>query len=374
MTFGRPSMTSHLAPFPAPDGLNTNRLQDGTKEPSLMVFYYEAIKLYGILDMILADVYKAWGGRSCQDQPQTSTTTNLGTLETVLKVERELMVFKENLPSFLKWNSGEPSIPSGHDSNIAISRQINVLHARYAFYCCGFTGCLPSYLTFCLDTFISTFCYTARSLPNSTQSQTPLVDKRCKIISALPCLKNVSLHVSQLPSISRSSFERLIRLMRPMHGGTMGSVCHQSNPLSLLMILILPSPDVSTAAIILLMSISTPSMMDQSTMDKARDAWKDATAILESMATFCRSATNTLQFLQAAYHQTVPNDPVQAGVEADASGIPRDTSQSDIPYEHPNNDMTDFPVFDWEAFAENTAPGMDDLGFLTRFNFNDSLF
>jgi hypothetical protein len=197
-------MTSHLAPFPALDGLNTNQLQDGAKEPSLTVFYYEAIKLYGILDMILADVYKAWGGRSCQDQPQTSTITNLGTLDTILKVERELMVFKENVPSFLKWNSEEPAIPSCHDSNIAITQQINVLHARYALYCCGFAGCLPNFLAFCLDTFISTFCYTARSSPNSTQSQTPLVDKRCKIISTLPCLQNAPMHASWLPSISRS--------------------------------------------------------------------------------------------------------------------------------------------------------------------------
>lgn len=141
----------------------------------------------------------------------------------------------------------------------------------------------------------------------------------------------------------------------------------------LLTILILLLPDVSTAAIVLLMSISTPSMMDQSTMDRARDAWKEATAILESMATFCRSATNTLQFLQAAYHQAVPSDLVQAGAETDASRNPRNMSQSDDPYDHIHNDTTDFPVFDWEAFADNTAPGLDDLGFLTRFNFNDSL-
>lgn len=87
--------------------------------------------------------------------------------------------------------------------------------------------------------------------------------------------------------------------------------------------------DVSTAAIVLLMSISAPSMMDQSLLEKARDAWKEATSVLESMSTFCRSATNTLQFLQAAYARAVPTGRQQTGVEADASQIPQPNDQSD---------------------------------------------
>lgn len=197
-------MTSHLAPFPAPDGLNTNQLQGVAKEPSLMVFYYEAIKLYGILDMILADVYKAWGGRSCQDQQQTSTITNLGTLDTILKVERDLMVFKNNVPSFLKWSSEGPAMPSCHDSNIAVAQQINVLHARYVLYYYSLRGCSPNFLTFCPDIFISNFCYTVPSLPSSTQREAHHADKRCRIRSTLLCLKNAPLHASWPPLISRS--------------------------------------------------------------------------------------------------------------------------------------------------------------------------
>jgi hypothetical protein len=110
-------------------------------------------------------------------------------------------------------------------------------------------------------------------------------------------------------------------------------------------------------------------MVDQSILAKARDAWKEATSVLESMSTFCRSATNTLQFLQAAYLRAVPSGPHYTGAGADPSQVP----ESENPYDQPVNDLTQIPVFDWGEFAENMAPGLDDLGFLTGFNFHDSL-
>lgn len=133
--------------------------------------------------------------------------------------------------------------------------------------------------------------------------------------------------------------------------------------------LIHSSLDVSTAAIVLLMAMSAPSMIDQSTLGKTRDAWKEAISILESMTTFCRSATNTLQFLQAAYHQAVPNGQQQVVVEGDASQIHQTSNSCDLP----NSDPTQISTFDWEGFAESMVPGLDDLGFLTEFNFHGAL-
>lgn len=128
MTHGRPSMTTHLAPLP-PAGDSDISRQYGAEEPSLMAFYTEAIKLYDILDRILSDVYYAWRGRSRQDQLQPPTKS-LGSLDTVLDIERQLTLFEANLPPFLKWSWG-PSLHPARELNQAIARQRNVLQARY---------------------------------------------------------------------------------------------------------------------------------------------------------------------------------------------------------------------------------------------------
>jgi hypothetical protein len=127
-------MTSHLAPVPIPNGSESHDGQDEVTEPPLMVFYNEAIKLYDILDIILADVYNAWCSRLRRDQ-LPAPTMSLGSLDIVLKVERELTMFKANLPSFLRWTSGPPAAtPPSPDLNIAIAQQKNVLHARCVSY------------------------------------------------------------------------------------------------------------------------------------------------------------------------------------------------------------------------------------------------
>jgi hypothetical protein len=100
-----------------------------------MAFYIQAIKLYDILDRILADVYKAWRGRSRQDQQSSKSpwTTSLEGLDTVLDIERQLNWFETNVPSFLKWNSALSATYAERQSNLAITQQRNVLHARWVF-------------------------------------------------------------------------------------------------------------------------------------------------------------------------------------------------------------------------------------------------
>lgn len=145
--------------------------------------------------------------------------------------------------------------------------------------------------------------------------------------------------------------------------------------------------DVSTAAIVLLMSFSAPSMLRPSAMDKAREAWREATSVLESMATVSLSASNTLRFLRAAYRQAVPGygDAQQTEV---GDGVANSNSASfqphlhDIvhthdPFDHPDHDLLQVPFFNWEEYAANVGQGegqgLDDLGFLTRLDFPDTL-
>jgi hypothetical protein len=132
MTYGRPSMTTHIAPLPPPVGdSDTARLEPGEK-PSLMAFYTETIKLYDILDRILSDVYYVWRSRSRKDQGKPSTM-GLGGLDTVLEIERQLTLFEANLPSFLKWTTGQPVLHQAPELSQPIAQQRNVLHARCVF-------------------------------------------------------------------------------------------------------------------------------------------------------------------------------------------------------------------------------------------------
>ncbi|KAE8317312.1 fungal-specific transcription factor domain-containing protein [Aspergillus transmontanensis] len=316
-----PSMTSHLAPVPRPDGSKTYERQEGGEEPSLMAFYNEAIKLYDILDIILADIYQAWSGRLRRDQLQTSNM-NLGSLDIVLRVEKELALFEANLPPFLKWTSGPPEGLSFPESNPAISQQRNVLRARYI------------HLHLLLYRPIFTQLYSKRNSSCGLEIQRPLYSSmfsKC----ATACVTTAI----DLTHLVQETYQ------------TKATDAWWYN------------------GFFLLMAMSVPSMMDQSTLNKTRDAWKEAISILESMTTFCRSATNTLQFLQAAYHQAVPNGQQQVVVEGDAPQIHQINNSCD----RPNCDPTQISTFDWEEFAESMVPGLDDLGFLTEFNFHGTL-
>ncbi|KAL4801253.1 fungal-specific transcription factor domain-containing protein [Aspergillus unguis] len=301
-----PSMTSHLAPVPIPDGLET-RHQDGTRGPSLMAFYIEAIKLYRILDMILSDVYHAWRGRLRPDS-LPSSIMSLGSLEIVLRIERELVLFKANVPPFLKWTSGGSSCP---DFSTAVAQQRNVLHARYL------------HLQLLLYRPIFTQLYSKRDsspepeLQDSSQS----IETRSTLYSSM---------FSKCAEACVTAAIDLTHLVRKTHRTECADAWWYNG--------------------------------------FSREAWKEATSILESMSIFCRSATNTLQFLQAAYVRAVPTGQKQTGAEADAS----QTAQPDVQYDPLVNELPQFPVFDWEEYAGNMAPELDDLGFLTGFNFHDS--
>lgn len=116
-------------------------------------------------------------------------------------------------------------------------------------------------------------------------------------------------------------------------------------------------------------------MLDPSTMDKARVAWKEATGVLESMATVKRSANNTLQFLKALYRQAVPADVQQTGsLTASTALLHSDNmAQPHTPFDHPDHDLTQAPFFNWEEYAASMGQSLEDLGFLTRLDFPDTL-
>jgi len=146
-------MTTHLGPVRPPS--------DCLEEES-SAFYNEAIKLYDILDKILADVYKAWRGQRSRHERfvphQPPPKSRLGGLDTVLEIERQLAVFGANVPSHLQWTSNYPQ--ANQHLNPVIAQQRNVLHARY----------IHLHLLVYRPIFTQLYSETVRKVPSSSSS------------------------------------------------------------------------------------------------------------------------------------------------------------------------------------------------------------
>lgn len=127
MTYGRPSMTSHLPEVPFLNAFDSITSQDPDQNPTLMTFYIETIRLYKILDIILSDVYHTWQGRSNKAGCSTNTAKQ-GGLDILITIEKELHEYEANLPSILSWTGN--SSPTPVEGSSILKRQRNVLHAR----------------------------------------------------------------------------------------------------------------------------------------------------------------------------------------------------------------------------------------------------
>ncbi|EAW16916.1 putative transcription factor [Aspergillus fischeri NRRL 181] len=341
MTYGRPSMTTHLTPLPPPPEPVTSSRPEVTED--LMSFYAEAVKLYSILDRILADVYNYCRGRSLQHESQPATKSP-GGLDTVLDIGRQLAMFEANLPSILKWSADASAVNADGEPNLALARQRNVLHARYI------------HLHLLLYRPIFTQLYS-----------------EIRVSETGPELQKNTIHSATAYSTLYSYMASNCATACVMAAIDLTHLVHETYQTNATDAWWYNGFYVSTAAIVLLISFSAPSMLDPSTIDKARGAWREATAVLEFMAPSRRSASNTLQFLQAAYRQGVPGGPQQMGPEADASQLPGEISQSNDLSNHQDTDVAQIPFFNWEGYSANMGPGLDDLGFLTRLDFPDTL-
>lgn len=160
MTYGRPTMTSHLSPAPLPLPIDDSALENLSDEAeegsdravSHMTFYVATIELYKILENILSDIYNAWRTRSSKDGPARYWDAKQGGLDVIIEIDNKLSTFEANLTPVLDWSSPLPSESiDGVDLSI-LACQRNVLHARYCFPYFGFEP--QSVLTTDLDRFI----------------------------------------------------------------------------------------------------------------------------------------------------------------------------------------------------------------------------
>lgn len=373
-------MTTHLAPLPPPSPSDISG-QVKNDKPSVMAFYTEAIKLYNILDRILSDVYKAWCGLSRPDQSRLPVK-NLGGLDTILEIGNQLVHFESELPFFLKW--GQIQSPANVDMDLSstLAQQKNVLHARYVDFFPPPNGIFLMMIHRYIHLHLLLYRPIFTQLYSERVRQQKMVDR-----SELPGNSKLSpttvqsdLYSSMASKCETACIMAAIDLTHLIHD------TYQTNaadawwyngfcmliiycPLIIYLMLIENRLDISTAAVVLLMSLSAPPILDQSIMEKARGSWRQAMAVLGNMATFRHSAGNTLQFLQDAYRQAVPDDLHVPGLENDASKLPREIDQSNDSFDHSHQDLVQASFFNWEEFAANVEPDLDDLAFLTRLDF-----
>lgn len=144
MTYGRPSMTSHVSPiYRVP--LPAMRPELQTDDPchlsgqacdhklGSMTFYVSTIELYGILESILSDVYNAWQSRS-NHRFMSLQGTSQGSLDIIMELDDRLSTYECNVPTVLNWICPQQPNNTNDHQNSVFQRQQNVLRARYLLF------------------------------------------------------------------------------------------------------------------------------------------------------------------------------------------------------------------------------------------------
>jgi hypothetical protein len=136
MTFGRPSMTSHLEATPLPNPVSDTEINMGVEgdvntKPSIFAFYVYTIELYRILDRILSDIYNLWYIGSESAMGGGPKKPRSGGLDVILEIDASLDIFESCVPPFLSWTQRDWS--GIDEAELPIyQRQCNVLRTRYA--------------------------------------------------------------------------------------------------------------------------------------------------------------------------------------------------------------------------------------------------
>lgn len=139
MTFGRPSMTSHVSPAHLPVMAPQSQSDDPCElsnqscdhQLGYMTFYVSTIELYKILESILSDIYNAWQSHSNVHRPASLRDSMHSSLDVIMELEDKLSSYESNVPSVLNWTNGETSHGSTTQQGSLFKRQRNVLRARY---------------------------------------------------------------------------------------------------------------------------------------------------------------------------------------------------------------------------------------------------
>lgn len=139
MTFGRPSMTSHVSPAPLPVMAPQSQSGDPCElsgqpcdhQLGYMTFYVSTIELYKILESILSDIYNAWQSHSNAHRPASLRDSKHSSLDVIMELDDKLSSYEASVPSVLNWTNKQTPHSSTGQRGSLLERQRNVLRARY---------------------------------------------------------------------------------------------------------------------------------------------------------------------------------------------------------------------------------------------------
>ncbi|PKY03321.1 hypothetical protein P168DRAFT_238910 [Aspergillus campestris IBT 28561] len=324
MTYGRPSMTGHLANVPLPGMFDLDLRQEPTG-PSLIAFYIWTIKLYAILERILSDVYKTWRGRN----NDCLTKTGPGSLDVIIQLEDQLLQYERSIPSFLSW-----TCPGEASHEPILCRQRNVLHSRFIYL--RLLLYRPIFTHLCFDT------------PNDE-------------------LGSNSLQSFIFSKCATGCIQAAVDLI---------SLVHETYRTELTDTWWYNGFYISTAAIVLTMSHLCRTAHDAKNHTKDL-AWRKAEQVLEYMASFSMSGRNTLGILRSIRNQVLANrdgGQQQQQQQQPVSRSSRDASPEaglGVGHDSAGGDMGgDVPEPAQFGLWDGGLPS-DELGFLGPFDLGD---
>ncbi|OGM48186.1 hypothetical protein ABOM_002100 [Aspergillus bombycis] len=336
MTYGRPTMTSHLPSVPPPACSEAGSGED--QSPSVMVFYIATIEMYGILDTILSDVYKVWWSKS--SATPGDSTANQGGLDVIIYLEEKLFEYESNLPSFLNWT--KPTTPATISAKqLILRRQRNVLHARFL------------YLHLLLYRPIFT------QLCSENPGRTHDTDRRSTTHSMIK--------TSLLTKCAAACVQAAINLICLVHDTHLD-----------------PATDtwwyngfyLSTAGMVIIMSYTCRPIWDE--LDKATidSTWAKCEEVLRKMGPFSVSARNTIQFLQATRNQVLATHQQRPSAAACSTTTNSEPQRQHISSQTNQIQLTGVELLPQEGpsgltWDTSTEPLAYDLGFLGPFDFNE---
>jgi hypothetical protein len=141
MTLGRPMMISRqdalLTPFPSSiddEHLSLIMGHDGLQprdQPSTIAFFVHSVDLYGITERVLSIMYPSGSANRPFPRSGLPLAEQLEGLDfnEILRLDRDLIKWKDSLPPFLIIN---PGAPVDYRLDPIVPRQANILRLRRA--------------------------------------------------------------------------------------------------------------------------------------------------------------------------------------------------------------------------------------------------
>ncbi|KAJ5151079.1 uncharacterized protein N7482_010331 [Penicillium canariense] len=365
MTYGRPSMTSHISPAPLPAMYPESKSDDPCElsgqpcdhQLGYMTFYVSTIELYKILESILSDIYNAWQSHSNNHRPISLRNSRHSSLDAIMELDDKLSSYEASVPSILNWTTRHPSYNSGGHQGSLFKRQRNVLRARFIHL--RLLLYRPMFTQLCSDERMGF----ARQSGSDANRSIPRQEKNVIYSSmSVNCAAACVATAMELISLVYDTYRTSITDAWWYNGFY-----------------------ASTAGFVLIMSYSCRSILDQINAHAVDAAWQNCEEILTNMASFSLSARNSLQFLQVTHQYIMQNYSAVSRTEdvppLSASQLLQRTRHLAVPTQ-----LTD-PILDdagshnpEQSNVPNVNPfmswdelglGQEEFGFLGRFDLPD---